>query len=379
MAGISVWEVTKSFGKTDVLKGVSVDVSKGEFLSLVGPSGCGKTTLMRIIAGLETPSAGSVRIESREVTDIRAADRDVAMVFQNYALYPHLTVAQNLSVPLVMRRLTAVQRMPLIGRFMGDAGEKLSAIAAETKHAAQLLGIGHLMERKPAQLSGGQRQRVALGRAIVRHPRVFLMDEPLSNLDAALRVQTRSEIVALHRRVGAATVYVTHDQSEAMTMSDRVAVMMAGKILQIASPEEIYVNPADIRVASFIGSPKINIFAAEAGADGIVRVDGRETGLTTAARGPVTFATRPEDIGPGPEGIPAKVKHVEFLGDCALLHAETVANTTPVICRVAADRRTRAAEGEQIKLWPDPAKSFLFEVNGKRLRATQSSPQAAFV
>jgi multiple sugar transport system ATP-binding protein len=350
MAGISVTAIAKSFGETEVLKGVSLDVRKGEFVSLVGPSGCGKTTLMRIIAGLETASSGSVIIEGRDVTAIRAADRDVAMVFQNYALYPHLTVAQNLSVPLVMRRLTALQRMPLVGRLIGDAGAKLAAIAEETKSTSEMLGIGHLMQRKPAQLSGGQRQRVALGRAIVRHPRVFLMDEPLSNLDAALRVQTRAEIVALHRRVGAATVYVTHDQSEAMTMSDRVAVMMAGEILQIASPEEIYLNPADIRVASFIGSPKINTFAAEVGSDGVVRVDGRTTGLMSAARGPVTFAVRPEDVAPenrshGPEGIPAQITHMEFLGDCALLHAETVANKTPVICRIAPDRRAGTAVG----------------------------------
>jgi multiple sugar transport system ATP-binding protein len=379
MTGVSVTAIAKSFGTIGVLKGVSVDVTKGEFVSLVGPSGCGKTTLMRIIAGLETASSGAVIIDGRNVTAIRAADRDVAMVFQNYALYPHLTVAQNLSVPLVMRRLTAIQRIPFVGRYITDAGVKLMAIGEETKHTAEMLGIGHLMERKPAQLSGGQRQRVALGRAIVRHPRVFLMDEPLSNLDAALRVQTRAEIVALHRRVGAATVYVTHDQSEAMTMSDRVAVMMAGEILQIATPEEIYLNPTDIRVAAFIGSPKINTFAAEVDISGLVRVDGYQTGLTSAARGPVTFAVRPEDIRPASEGIAATVSHMEFLGDCALLHAETVANKTPVVCRIAPDRRPKAAVGEEIKLWANPAKSFLFEVNGKRLRASQPSVQAAYV
>ncbi|MGL4635766.1 MAG: ABC transporter ATP-binding protein [Beijerinckiaceae bacterium] len=379
MAGVSVTEVTKSFGTTAVLKGVSVDVSKGEFVSLVGPSGCGKTTLMRIIAGLETASSGSVMIEGRDVTAIRAADRDVAMVFQNYALYPHLTVAQNLSVPLVMRRLTTMQRMPFFGRYIGDAGTKLKAIGEETKRTSEILGISHLMERKPAQLSGGQRQRVALGRAIVRHPRVFLMDEPLSNLDAALRVQTRAEIVALHRRVGAATVYVTHDQSEAMTMSDRVAVMMGGEILQIASPEDIYLNPTDIRVASFIGSPKINCFAASADADGHVRVDGYDTGLGSAAHGPVTFAVRPEDIKPGSEGIPARITHMEFLGDCALLHAETTAEKAPVICRIAPDQRPRAAAGEEIRLKPDPGKSFLFDAQGKRLRTPQHRPQVAYV
>ncbi len=379
MAGISVTAITKSFGVTDVLKGVSLDVRKGEFVSLVGPSGCGKTTLMRIIAGLETATSGTVMIEGRDVTSIRAAERDVAMVFQNYALYPHLTVAQNLAVPLVMRRLSALQRAPFVGRFVGDAAAKLAAIAEETKRTSEMLGIGHLLARKPAQLSGGQRQRVALGRAIVRHPHVFLMDEPLSNLDAALRVQTRAEIVALHRRVGAATVYVTHDQSEAMTMSDRVAVMMGGEILQIASPEEIYLNPADIRVATFIGSPKMNVFPAEADETGAVSVDGVMIGIVSPTPGPVTFAVRPEDIVPATEGIPARITHMEFLGDCALLHAESIANKSPVICRIAPDQRPRASVGDEIRLRADPAKSFLFDAEGKRLRMMRTKAQAAYV
>ncbi len=379
MAGVSVTAITKAFGATEVLKGVSLDVRKGEFVSLVGPSGCGKTTLMRIIAGLETASSGTVMIEGRDVTAIRAADRDVAMVFQNYALYPHLTVAQNLAVPLVMRRLSAFQRVPFVGRFVGDARAKLATIAEDVARTSGMLGIGHLMERKPAQLSGGQRQRVALGRAIVRQPRVFLMDEPLSNLDAALRVQTRAEIVALHRRVGAATVYVTHDQSEAMTMSDRVAVMMSGEILQVASPEEIYLNPTDIRVAAFIGSPRINTFPAEADESGSVAIDGIEIGLVSSMHGPVTFAVRPEDIKPAADGIPARVTHMEFLGDCALLHAETIANKSPVICRIAPDLRPRALVGEEIRFRPDPAKSFLFDADGKRLRPLRLNAQAAYV
>jgi multiple sugar transport system ATP-binding protein len=334
---------------------------------------------MRIIAGLESVSSGTVTIEGRNVTAIRAADRDVAMVFQNYALYPHLTVSQNLAVPLVMRRLSAPQRIPFFGRFIGDAGDKLAAISDETKRTAEMLGIARLMDRKPAQLSGGQRQRVALGRAIVRHPRVFLMDEPLSNLDAALRVHTRAEIVALHRRVGAATVYVTHDQSEAMTMSDRVAVMMGGEILQIASPEDIYLDPVDLRVASFIGSPKINAFPAEADDRGNITVDGLRTGLIAPSRGPVTFAVRPEDITPAMDGIPARLTHVEFLGDCALLHAETLANQSPVICRIAPNQRPRVAIGETINLRPDPAKSFLFGGNGQRVRAALAKLKAAHV
>ncbi len=226
------------------------------------------------------------------------------MVFQNYALYPHLTVAQNLAVPLAMRRLTAVQRLPVVGRFIGDSASIRATIAEDARATAEMLGIGGLLQRKPAQLSGGQRQRVALGRAIVRRPKLFLMDEPLSNLDAALRVQTRTEIVALHRRVGASTVYVTHDQSEAMSMSDRVAVMMGGEIVQVGTPEEVYNDPQDIRVAGFIGSPRINTLAAEVGGDGTVTVGATRTGLRSEARGPVTFAIRPEDLRIAADGLP---------------------------------------------------------------------------
>jgi multiple sugar transport system ATP-binding protein len=272
MSGIVATGVSKSFGSTRVLGGVSLDIVSGEFVSLVGPSGCGKTTLMRIIAGLERPDSGRIEINQRDVTAIRAADRDVAMVFQNYALYPHLTVHQNISVPLVFRRLSAMERLPGVGRLVPGTAVRREEITALVRQSAGLLGLEALLARKPGQLSGGQRQRVALARAIVRQPKAFLMDEPLSNLDAALRVQTRKEIVEIHRRVGASTVYVTHDQSEAMTMSDRVAVMMGGDILQIATPEEIYANPVDLRVATFIGSPKINTLTAAVGDDGHVRV-----------------------------------------------------------------------------------------------------------
>ncbi|MGL4240340.1 MAG: ABC transporter ATP-binding protein [Beijerinckiaceae bacterium] len=367
MAGVSARQISKSFGATSVLKGVSLDVKRGEFVSLVGPSGCGKTTLMRIVAGLETADRGAVEIDAGDVTSHRAADRDVAMVFQNYALYPHLTVAQNLAVPLVMRRLSAAQRTPVIGRFLGDAPAKLAAIASETMQTAESLGIGHLMARKPAQLSGGQRQRVALGRAIVRRPKVFLMDEPLSNLDAALRVQTRAEIVALHKRVGASTIYVTHDQSEAMTMSDRVAVMMEGEILQIATPERIYEDPQDIRVAGFIGSPRINTFPAEIDANGQVMVDGYATGLASDARGPVTLAIRPENIAPAVDGVSVQLTHVEFLGESVLLHARTIAGGIQVISRLQPQDRPVLAAGDMIRLQPTLRGALLFDAAGKRL------------
>ncbi len=369
MASVELFSIRKSFGPTDVLKGVSLTIAPGEFLSLVGPSGCGKTTLMRIIAGLETATSGTVSIDSRDVTGIRAADRDVAMVFQNYALYPHLTVAQNLAVPLAMRRLTALQRLLFVGRFIGDSAAIRAQIAEEARTTAAMLGIGVLMERKPAQLSGGQRQRVALGRAIVRRPKLFLMDEPLSNLDAALRVQTRTEIVALHRRVGASTVYVTHDQSEAMSMSDRVAVMMGGEIVQVGTPEDIYTDPQDIRVAGFIGSPRINTLAAEVGRDGAVMIGATRTSLVSSVRGPVTFAIRPEDLRTAAGGLPAIVEQVEFLGDSMLLHAKSEEGGEALILRMPPDSRSRPQLGEKIRLDVASQAALLFDARGKRVPA----------
>lgn len=212
MAGLSIENITKRFGETEVLKGVSLDIADGEFVSLVGPSGCGKSTLLRIIAGLEEQCSGDIWIGGNSVAGQRAADRNLSMVFQSYALYPHLTVGENIAVPLRMRRLNGLQRLPLVGNFMPGARSVTDGIVRDTTHAAEMLEIGHLVNRKPGQLSGGQRQRVALGRALVREPAAFLLDEPLSNLDAKLRVQTRAEIAQLHRRLAATFIYVTHDQ-----------------------------------------------------------------------------------------------------------------------------------------------------------------------
>jgi multiple sugar transport system ATP-binding protein len=366
VSAVVVENVQKSFGATAVLRGVSLAVADGEFVSLVGPSGCGKTTLMRIIAGLETLDAGRVLFASQEVTRLRAADRDIAMVFQNYALYPHLTAFQNMAVPLVMRRLSALQRAPWIGGLMPGARAARAAIADEVRRAAETLAIGHLLERRPSQLSGGQRQRVALGRAIVRQPHAFLMDEPLSNLDAALRVATRREIVELQRRVGCATIYVTHDQAEAMTMSDRVAVMMAGEILQLGTPEEIYADPTDLRVAGFVGSPRINTLPAEAGEDGAVRVGGVAVGLTTPARGPLTYAARPEDLIPARDGLAARVEHVEFLGEAVLLHARHEASGEALIARCEPQRRQHFTPGAPVLLAAGPQRALLFDRAGRR-------------
>jgi multiple sugar transport system ATP-binding protein len=355
------------------LDNVSLRVEAGEFVALVGPSGCGKTTLMRIIAGIETADAGRITINDRDVTRLRAADRDVAMVFQSYALYPHLTARENIAVPLAMRRLSGLQRLSLLGRLLPEARRRQSAIVQDVVAAAESLGLGALLDRRPGQLSGGQRQRVALARAIVRRPAAFLMDEPLSNLDAALRVQTRREIVEIHRRAGAATVYVTHDQSEALTMADRVAVMQSGRILQIATPEAIYADPQDIRVATFIGSPRINTLPAEAGLDRVVRIAGTPTTLR-AAPGSLTVALRPEDLRPEAEGLPARVEGLEFLGESLLLHARHEPTGTALVLRLPPEA-ARPAPGAVLHLAFDPSRALLFCSDGRRVTSTPADQQ----
>jgi len=282
MANVTIDSVEKSFGTTAVLHGVSIDIRDGEFVSLVGPSGCGKSTLLRIIAGLEHQDGGHISIGDESVDGIRASDRNLSMVFQSYALYPHLTVAENIAVPLRMRALSCWQRLPIIGAFVPGTGAAMAQIKQDVIDAAAMLDISHLLARKPGQLSGGQRQRVAVGRALVREPQAFLLDEPLSNLDAKLRVHMRTEIAELHRRLGATFIYVTHDQAEAMTMSDRIAIMMDGELLQCATPDEVYNDPSDIRVAEFIGSPKINIIPASTDDHGTVALLGQPIGLTSA-------------------------------------------------------------------------------------------------
>ena len=373
MLGISIKSISRNFGSVKALDSVSLEVSAGEFVALVGPSGCGKSTLMRIVAGIEAADSGSISIGSRDVTTLRAADRNVAMVFQNYALYPHLTVGENIAVPLAMRRLSAMERLSPFGRLMPGNSQRRAAIAADVLKAAEALGLDVLLDRKPGQLSGGQRQRVALARAIVRHPDAFLMDEPLSNLDAALRVQTRREIVEIHRRVGAATLYVTHDQSEALTMADRVAVMQAGQILQVSSPEAIYHDPQDIRVATFIGSPRINLISAAADADGHVHIAGKSSGLH-ARPGPVTIAIRPENLRIDSNGIPCVAEGIEFLGESQLLHARHSGGNEAFIIRLPPEM-PRPHDGEVIHLAFEAKHALLFDQNGKRLVPSKQSAQ----
>lgn len=377
MADLQIDHVTKTFGDTQVLKGISLDIADGEFVSLVGPSGCGKSTLLRIIAGLEGQTSGAIRINGQDVSGIRAADRNLSMVFQSYALYPHLTVAENISVPLKMRQLSAVQRFPVIGPFMPGSRDRHVEIAAAVKHAAQTLEIDKLLDRKPGQLSGGQRQRVALGRALVREPAAFLLDEPLSNLDAKLRVQTRAEIAELHRRLGATFVYVTHDQVEAMTMSSRIAVMMGGEILQCDAPDEVYNNPLDIRVAEFIGSPKINILPVEA-SDGVLTLDNvvLPTLAPKALTGPVRIGLRPEALRLAGEDavLTGKVVHVENLGSEIFAQISVAGQDGRVTLRTTPEQRSSLHIGANVGLAFEGSAALLFGSNGKRIFNPQVAP-----
>jgi len=290
------------------------------------------------------------------------------MVFQNYALYPHMTVEQNMALPLVMRRLSAAERAPFLGRLVSGTAGRRAAILAEVAEAARLLSIGHLMERRPGQLSGGQRQRVALGRAIVRHPQAFLMDEPLSNLDAALRHDMRRELVDLHRRVGVTTVYVTHDQAEAMTMSDRVAVMLGGHVLQFGSPREVYDEPATIEVARFIGSPRINILPGEADAEGRIAVAGQPTGVVAPRlSGRVDIGIRPEHLTIGETGLQVSVRHVEFLGSEVLVYAREPREGSDLILRLAPEAWESAPSRQELTVSPVVGRILAFDASGRRV------------
>lgn len=375
MAGLKIESISKSFGKTDVLRRVSLEIADGEFVSLVGPSGCGKSTLLRIIAGLEEPNSGTVHIGGQPVTGLRAADRNLSMVFQSYALYPHLSVAENIAVPLKMRRMSRLQRLPLIGRLMPGARDLAGQIGQQIDHAAGMLEIGHLLDRKPGQLSGGQRQRVALGRALVRDPAAFLLDEPLSNLDAKLRVQTRAEIAQLHRRLSATFIYVTHDQVEAMTMSDRIAVMMGGRILQCDTPEVIYEDPDTIEVAEFIGSPKINILPVSRAETGRLVFFDRDLGLHVPGRiaGAVSLGLRPEALSlvshrPLFRGT---VAHTENLGAELFVQLDIPGLENRIVMRAEPSQRADLRLGATVGIGFHAAKALVFDGSGQRVREVE--------
>jgi len=303
MAGITLDSLTKSYGPTQVLHHVSAEIEDGEFVVIVGPSGCGKSTLLRMIAGLETITSGDVSIGEKVVNTLEPADRDIAMVFQNYALYPHMTVRQNMAYGLKIRKMPKPE------------------IDQKVQEAAEILEIAQYLDRKPRQLSGGQRQRVAMGRAIVRDPQVFLFDEPLSNLDAKLRVQMRLEIRKLQKRLGVTSIFVTHDQVEAMTLGDRLMVLNGGYVEQFGTPIELYERPASVFVAGFIGSPAMNFFPAEAGGQSVTLANGAILPTNQTARGAVTCGFRPEHLVVDPEGpIAMEVEMLEHLGGVTLLH-----------------------------------------------------------
>lgn len=375
MPGVSIRQVTKAFGPVPVLKSVSLDIAEGEFLTLLGPSGCGKSTLLRIIAGLDTQDSGSIAIGDAVVDALRPKDRDVSMVFQSYALYPHMTVAENMAVPLRMRRLNSWQRLPLLGRLLPGTTDISRTIADDVAKTAATLGMDHLLARKPGQLSGGQRQRVAVGRAMVRRPAIFLMDEPLSNLDAKLRVQMRAEIKELHRRLGITFIYVTHDQSEAMTMSDRVAVMLDGEIIQVSPPHAIYADPCERRVAEFVGSPRINLLQAVVRDGALVDAVGTTLAITTQLSGgtSVLLGIRPEAFydaeRPAHNTLAGRVRLVEHMGSDLFVHLDVPGEASPLIARLAAAAQGAQA-GQTVHLGFDPDNVLLFDVNGIRINAS---------
>ncbi|MCK5792829.1 MAG: sn-glycerol-3-phosphate ABC transporter ATP-binding protein UgpC [Ketobacter sp.] len=373
MAAITLQAVDKTFGKTDVIKQVAMEIQDGEFTVFVGPSGCGKSTLLRLIAGLEEVSAGEVVFDGETVTELEPSERGVAMVFQSYALYPHMSVYDNMAFGLKLKKT------------------QKQAIADRVREAARILQIEHLLERKPRELSGGQRQRVAIGRAIVRKPRVFLFDEPLSNLDAALRVQMRLELKRLHRELGTTMIYVTHDQVEAMTLADRIVVLNAGAVEQIGAPLTLYQQPCNLFVAGFIGSPKMNFVPATVtacsttqvsvdigvGAELIVSV-AQSNGLQSGAR--VTLGVRPEHIV-GSENAPAedepageaariegKVVAIEHLGAEAYVHLQLAAGSAceePLVFKGSGD--TTLQVGQQAAIFIAPQACYLFDETGNAL------------
>ncbi|SAL72246.1 ABC transporter-like protein [Caballeronia arvi] len=360
MASLTLRNISKRYEETEVMRNINLDIDDGEFVVFVGPSGCGKSTLMRMIAGLEDISGGELMIDSARVNELPPAKRGIAMVFQSYALYPHMTLYDNMAFGLKL------------------AGEKKPAIDAAVKNAAKVLHIDHLLDRKPKQLSGGQRQRVAIGRAITRKPKVFLFDEPLSNLDAALRVKMRLEFARLHDDLKTTMIYVTHDQVEAMTLADKIVVLSAGNIEQVGTPNTLYHAPANRFVAGFIGSPKMNFMSGTVAAvqnDGVlVKYATGETQLVGVLPGnakpgdAVTVGVRPEHLQPnspeaGEYGLSALAMTVETLGDAAYLYAETEVAPDGLISRIPP--LEKHARGEKLKLGSAPDHCHLFDAQGQ--------------
>jgi ABC-type sugar transport system ATPase subunit len=363
MGQITLKDVDRAFGKVKVLHDINLDIRDGEMMVLVGPSGCGKSTLLRLIAGLDRPTGGTIKIDGADVTRVSAAARGLAMVFQSYALYPHMTVRQNLAFGLEN------VRMPK------------AAIEERVAEAARMLEIAPYLDRRPGQLSGGQKQRVAIGRAVVRNPTAFLLDEPLSNLDAELRISTRAEISALHTRLATTMVYVTHDQVEAMTLADRIVVMRSGRIEQVGEPLELYNAPANLFVAGFIGAPRMNLLpvTVRSSKPGEIVVDG-PGGLSATVAGDsaalkpgddATFGIRPHDIdiASSAESVEARVTLAEALGPETVIHAE-IAGSQKLVAVLGG--QNLAASGETIRLRFDPDRTHLFDAEGLRVPSVQA-------
>jgi multiple sugar transport system ATP-binding protein len=345
MTTVAIRGVRKLFGQIEVLHSVDVEIDDGDFVILVGPSGCGKTTLLRMIAGLEDVSHGEILIGGRRVNDIAPKARDVAMVFQNYALYPHMTVRQNMSFALRLARTARAE------------------IDKRVERAAEILGLGQLLDRSPRQLSGGQRQRVAMGRALVRNPQVFLFDEPLSNLDAKLRVQMRAEIKELQQRLKTTTVYVTHDQIEAMTMADKIVIMRNGYVEQTGAPLDLYDHPANQFVAGFLGSPSMNFLHGEIAEGVVTAADGSRWPLPASLAGrysagqKVIYGIRPEHITIAETGVPARVQLVEPTGS----ETQVVLQASGTTVIAASRERILAQPGTILHITVDPARAHLFD------------------
>jgi len=345
MGALTIHQVRKRFGTTDILKGIDIEIDAGEFLILVGPSGCGKSTLLNMIAGLDAPTSGSIRLGERDITHLPSKDRDIAMVFQSYALYPNMSVAENIAFALEMRKVPKAER------------------EAAVQRVAAMLQIGHLLDRKPGALSGGQRQRVAMGRALARNPKLFLFDEPLSNLDAKLRVEMRAEIKLLHQRTRTTTVYVTHDQVEAMTLGDRIAVMKDGQVQQFGTPDDIYTRPATRFVAEFIGSPAMNLLPARhqlgvvSTAQQALQVDdAQRQALQAAGTGDLLYGLRPESLGFADQGLPGQLTMIEPTGPETYVTADTPAGR--LTARVPGAVRHRVGEAVHLQWLPGQAHLF---------------------
>ena len=354
MSSLSIRNIHKTFNETvHILKGIDLEIGAGEFLILVGPSGCGKSTLLNMIAGLDAPTSGEIFIGDRNVTHAQSKDRDIAMVFQSYALYPNMTVAQNIAFGLEIRKVPKAER------------------EAAVQRVSQMLQIGHLLDRKPGQLSGGQRQRVAMGRALARDPKLFLFDEPLSNLDAKLRVEMRAEIKQLHQRTQTTTVYVTHDQVEAMTLGDRIAVMKDGLVQQFGTPNEIYTQPANLFVAEFIGSPAMNMIQASRNGGGLMAQgvsiplnEEQRRVIAAHTQGEFIVGLRPENLGFANEGLPGELVMIEPTGP------ETYATVQTAMGKLTArvPGLLNAHVGDRVNLSWDTSHAHLFDrASGNRL------------